>query len=163
MVHVNDIVEGKVTGITTFGAFVQLQDGTTGLIHISEVSTGYVSDIKNYLTVGQTLRAVALSVERDGKMSLSLKRLAEMEKGNQTGEAPKNEFKRHFTQDKTPKQQGNKEKQLLFNPPPVFEAPSESNAFEDKLSKFIKDSDEKLSALKKNTENKRGGGYVRRG
>jgi S1 RNA binding domain protein len=71
MVNVNDIVEGKVTGITAFGAFVQIQDGTTGLIHISEISTGYVSDINDYLKVGQTVKAVALSVEKDGKLSLS--------------------------------------------------------------------------------------------
>lgn len=79
MVNVNDIVEGKVTGITAFGAFVQIQDGTTGLIHISEISTGYVSDINDYLKVGQTVKAVALSVEKDGKLSLSLKRYLELE------------------------------------------------------------------------------------
>ena len=154
MVNVNDIVEGKVTGITAFGAFVQIQDGTTGLIHISEISTGYVSDINDYLKVGQTVKAVALSVEKDGKMSLSLKRFIELEQGEK-GRENKREFKK---QDKKP----NKGK-VFITQPPVYEPSKDDSSFEDKLNKFMKDSDEKLSALKKNTENKRGKGYVRRG
>ncbi len=159
MVNVNDIVEGKVTGITAFGAFVQIQDGTTGLIHISEISTGYVSDINDYLKVGQTVKAVALSVEKDGKLSLSLKRYLELEQG----EKPKSIKRKYKKQDRKPNKGMQGKGNLPYSPPPVYEPSKENSSFEDKLSKFMKDSDEKLSALRKNTESKRGGGYVRRG
>lgn len=160
MVNVNDIVEGKVTGITAFGAFVQIQDGTTGLIHISEISTGYVSDINDYLKVGQTVKAVALSVEKDGKLSLSLKRYLELEQG----EIPKS-IKREYKKQERKQNKGNFQSKgnLLYSQSPVYESSKDSSSFEDKLNKFMKDSDEKLSALRKSTESKRGGGYVRRG
>ncbi|NLM53825.1 MAG: S1 RNA-binding domain-containing protein, partial [Firmicutes bacterium] len=48
-IDVGSIVEGKVTGITNFGAFVELSNGQTGLVHISEVADAYVKDIKDYL------------------------------------------------------------------------------------------------------------------
>ena len=152
MLNVNDIVEGKVTGITVFGAFVQIEEGKSGLIHISEISTGYVSDINDFLVIGQEVKAVVLSVEKDGsKLSLSLKKYLEDHEGKKADK--RDDFK------KTAK----KERVFYESPPPMIEPLREDSSFEDKLNKFMKDSDEKLSALKKNTDSKRGGGYVRRG
>ena len=47
------ILSGKVTGLTDFGAFVELEGGKTGMIHISEVASNYVKDIREHLSVGQ--------------------------------------------------------------------------------------------------------------
>lgn len=66
-------VKGVVTGITNFGAFVLLEDGSTGLIHISRVSDRFVKDIHDFLTIGQSVEATLLSKDENGKIALSLK------------------------------------------------------------------------------------------
>ena len=71
------VLEGKVTGITAFGAFVALPEGKSGLIHISEVANTYVSDIHTFLSVGQTVKVRVLSISPEGKISLSAKRAEE--------------------------------------------------------------------------------------
>ena len=104
------------------------------------------------MVIGQEVKAVVLSVEKDGgKLSLSLKKYLE-DHGEKKPD--KKEFQKKALK---------KEKESFASPPPIYEPVKEDNSFEDKLNKFMKDSDEKLSALKKNTDNKRGGGYVRRG
>lgn len=74
---VGAVVDGKVTGITKFGAFVALEGGGSGLVHISEVANTYVNDISDYLTVGQTVKVRVMSIGEGGKINLSLKRAAE--------------------------------------------------------------------------------------
>ena len=72
--QVGDIVEGKVTGIKPFGAFVSLPEGKTGLVHISEVSYEFVQDLSAVLEDGQTVSVKVLSIAPDGKIALSIKR-----------------------------------------------------------------------------------------
>ena len=72
-VEVGNILEGKVTGITDFGAFVDLPDGKSGMVHISEVAPTYVNKISDHLTEGQTVKVKVLSVGENGKISLSIK------------------------------------------------------------------------------------------
>ena len=72
--QVGDIVEGKVTGIKPFGAFVSLPEGKTGLVHISEVSYEFVQDISTVLSDGQTVSVKVISIAPDGKIALSIKR-----------------------------------------------------------------------------------------
>ena len=69
-------VKGKITKITGFGAFVSTDDGKTGMIHISEISSGFVKDIRDYLSVGQEVEAAVISTDENGRLSLSLRRLA---------------------------------------------------------------------------------------
>ena len=71
---VGKIYEGKVTGITKFGAFVEIEPGTTGMVHISEVANTFVSEIKDHLTEGQSVKVKVLAVNDDGKISLSIKK-----------------------------------------------------------------------------------------
>lgn len=66
-------VKGTVTGITGFGAFVRLEDGRTGLIHISQVSDAYVTDVHDFLTVGQEVEPTVLSVDEKGRLAFTLK------------------------------------------------------------------------------------------
>lgn len=132
------IVEGKVTRITNFGAFVELEEGKTGLIHISEVAEVYVNDVHDFLSEGDTVQVKVVSIDGN-KIALSLKQAKakppEME--NQS-------FKQNRRGD--------------------FRKPQRqlSASFEDKLSKFLKDSDERLTDLKRKTDSKRGGRGSRR-
>ncbi|MGO1368163.1 MAG: S1 RNA-binding domain-containing protein [Senegalia sp. (in: firmicutes)] len=117
-VKVNSIVEGVVTGITNFGAFIQLGEGETGLVHISEVSDDYVKDINNYLKKAQKVKVKVLSVEK-GKISLSIRQAKP--KTNKPQEID-------WSKKADPKMKG--------------------LSFEDKLSKFLKDSNERQDQIK---------------
>lgn len=132
LVDVGNVIEGKVTGITSFGAFVQLPEGKTGLVHISEIADEYVKDVKSHLKENQMVKVRVLSVDNNGKISLSIKKA--VEPGTVKSCRPiEIDWGR---------------------------SANDSLSFEDRLSKFMKDSDEKLHDLKKNFEAKRGsGGY----
>lgn len=136
--EVGNIVEGKVTGITNFGAFVELPEGKKGMVHISEVAPTYVEKISDHLSVGQQVKVKVLSVGDDGKISLSIKKAMEREK-------PQGGQKRQRSQQK-PHHDNNNTKG-----PGSFEWQPKRNdgSFEDMLSRFKQSSDEKMSALKK--------------
>ena len=72
--QVGNILEGKVTTITKFGAFVALEGGRSGLVHISEIANTYVNDVRDYLQEGQSVRVLVLPAE-NGKLNLSMKRV----------------------------------------------------------------------------------------
>ncbi|GAB3056437.1 S1 domain-containing RNA-binding protein [Virgibacillus ainsalahensis] len=141
-IEVGSKVQGKVTGITNFGAFVELSDGKTGLVHISEVAHSYVKDVNDHLTSGDQVEVKVLS-EKDGKIALSIKQTMDKPEGqrpprqgrdgrNSKGPRSKNNFK-------------------------------SKESFEDKMAKFLKTSEENLATLKRSTETKRGGRGGRRG
>ena len=73
-IEVGSKVKGKVTGITNFGAFVELENKSTGLVHISEVADSYVKDINEHLSVGDEIQVKVINVEKDGKIGLSIKK-----------------------------------------------------------------------------------------
>ncbi|MFW6270094.1 MAG: S1 RNA-binding domain-containing protein [Bacillota bacterium] len=89
-IEVGSKVEGKVTGITDFGAFVELPGGNTGLIHISEVADTYVKDISNYLQKDEEVTVKVINVDDDGKIGLSIKQLENPEERKE--HAPKMSF-----------------------------------------------------------------------
>lgn len=115
-----EIVEGVVKTITNFGAFIDLGNGVTGLVHISEVSDGYVKDVSEFLEQNQKVKVKVLAIdEANKKITLSIKKA--------------NEKKREYQQ---PKQQ--------------------EMSFEDRISKFLKDSEERQSEVRHSFESKRG-------
>ena len=67
------ILEGKVTTITNFGAFVSLENRRSGLVHISEIANAYVNNVRDYLEEGQTVKVLVLSTD-NGKINLSIKK-----------------------------------------------------------------------------------------
>ncbi|MBD5140718.1 MAG: S1 RNA-binding domain-containing protein [Ruminococcus sp.] len=136
---VGKIYEGKVTGITKFGAFVELEPGTTGMVHISEVANTFVSEIKDHLAEGQSVKVKVLSVSEEGKISLSIKKASE-------NPNPKNKRSGGNGGGKRP---DNKQPQAE-KVPQTPEA-----AFEDMLNKFKQSSDERMGDLKKVIDNKR--------
>lgn len=133
-IEVGSVVEGKITKITNFGAFVELEDDVSGLIHISEVANEYVSNVSDFLHEGETVQAKVVSIDANGKVALSIKRM------------------------RPPVQEAEKPARVA-KPKPNRKL---SASFEDKLSKFLKDSDERLTDLKRKTDSKRGGRGSRR-
>lgn len=156
---VGDVLEGKVTGLTNFGAFVDI-GGKTGMVHISEVSNSYVKDIKECLTEGQEVKVKVLSISDEGKISLSIKR---------TMEAPP-ERRPRVNRDNRDSRDGRERRsapvQPQSNEPSSYEwqpKRPENLSFEDMMSRFKQASDEKLTMLKKGPENRRTGFSKRNG
>jgi len=131
-VEIGSIVEVKITGLTKFGAFVALDDGLVGMIHISEVAFQFIDDLSKHLTVGQTVRAKVLKVDENGRYSLSIKKA-------QPRPAPVQPQRRTSP-----------------SAPVSTPAPSEQS-FEDKLKQFMQSSDSRISDLRHNTDRKTGG------
>ena len=129
--EVGAILTGKITGITKFGAFVTVAPGKSGLVHISEIASTYVSDVRDHLTEGQDVTVKVIGVDKTGRMNLSIKAAAETPVAEVSHRpAPK--------------------------PPETVAEPS----FEDKLKRFMQDSNNKISSLKSNADKK---GARRRG
>lgn len=153
--QVGDIVEGKVTGIKPFGAFVSLPEGKTGLVHISEVSYEFVQDLSAVLTDGQAVQVKVLSIAPDGKIALSIKRT---QPAPERGARPQNAGARPAGSHRLPKRE---EKPRVWQPKPA--APQGEMSFEDMMARYKSRSEEKIADLKRVTENHRGGYSRRRG
>ena len=134
--EVGQKVKGKVTRITDFGAFVRMEDGQTGMIHISQVADTYVSNIHDVLTVGQELEPTVLSVDEKGRISLSLKSGKKTRRSE--GNGPRPGAKASVASSADPGAQ-----------PVLFEAAPKPTNFEDMLSRFKSTSEEKMSDLRK--------------
>lgn len=143
--EVGSIVEGKVTGITKFGAFVELGGGKTGMVHISEVSTSYVKEISDHLAENQVVKVKILSVSDDGKVSLSIKKCMDSQPQTQGSSAPP---------PPTPRRPHNRNEARVWQP--KRQLPQESMTFEDMMSRFKQTSEDKMSDLKRNTDMRRG-------
>lgn len=145
MFEVGEILDGKVTGLTNFGAFISLPENKTGMVHISEVASTYVSDIHDHLKEGQTVKVKVIDITPEGKISLSIKKAVEPEKTVRS-ERPRRENNRSGA-------------------PNVWRGTSEKSnepqTFEDMMAKFKQISDEKMVDLKRATDGKRSS-YSRR-
>ena len=141
--EIGKILDGKVTSITSFGAFVSLPDQKSGMIHISEISDSYVKDINEFLKVGQNVCVKVCSVDDKGRIALSLKQVAENVVENKT---EKNDITKRTDNS-------------VYND----KKDTENNSFEDMMSRFLKTSNEKITDLKKTMDAKRGGsGFSRK-
>lgn len=85
---IGTILEGKVKTITNYGAFIQLPEGRTGMVHISEISHAYVSDIHQHLTPGQVVKVKLIGIDEAGRISLSIKRAQEQERPQRPAAKP---------------------------------------------------------------------------
>ena len=160
-IEVGNILPGKVTGITNFGAFVDLGNRKTGLVHISEVSNSYIKDITDVLTVGDEVQVKVMEISGDGKVSLSIRRASADFSEETVEEKPK------FQKSAPRNQEGQGfKKPYSAKSAPSFEKKSPSQAkvndFDAMMSSFLKDSEDRLTSLKRNTEGKRGGRGGRR-
>ncbi len=118
MVEVGSIVEGKVVGITKFGAFVELEDGKRGLVHISEISDKFVKDVNEHLKLNDQVKVKVIGISPDGKIDLSIKKVNE-----------DRDYEIKLEKSKA--------------------------GFEQKMTRFMKQSQEKLTDLKRYNDSKR--------
>lgn len=156
--EVGAVFQGKVTGITKFGAFVDIGEGKTGMVHISEVAPVFVKEIRDFVTEGQEVKVRVIAINEDGKISLSIKKADE----NAQQERPQ---RRREDRPSRPPFRRREPQAPVVSPerPGEYEWQARENAgnFEDMMSRFKQTSDEKILDLKRN-ENKRGG-YSRKG
>lgn len=154
--EVGSVLEGKVVRIMPFGVFVETEKKKSGLVHISEISADYIKDISDHVRVGDLVMVKVLGVDEKGKMSLSIKQAAE--------EAARRQREKRELKREKKKAAAKAEANRIIRPADVdFFGNSEAElSFEDKLSRFKQDSDEKIQALKRNAESKRSGGYSRK-
>ncbi len=125
---IGSIVEGKVTGITKFGAFVSLPEGKSGLVHISEIAYAYVSEVSDHLHVGQDVKVKVIGIDESNRINLSIKK-ARPPPPRQSG-AGAGQSRGPGSRPSEPKQ------------------PSAPATFEDRLNQFMQQSDSKLSEIR---------------
>jgi S1 RNA binding domain protein len=169
-----------VTGVKAFGAFVALPEGRTGMVHISEVSNEYVQDLNTVLAEGQIVRVQVVGISPDGKIALSMKRLLPpppprqgSARGGRPG-APRNNNMGgmggpHGSNGapRAERPQGGGRRSAREAAPQVWQpkpkAQPQNMSFEDMMSRFKSQSEEKMADLDHETSNRRGGGYAPRG
>lgn len=173
-IEVGSQVQGRVTNITNFGAFVDLGDNKTGLVHISEIADHFVKDINDELQKNDEILVKVLKIEDNGNIALSIK---QSDQPNQTAEKkaarPASTVE---SSEKRPERKPEKSYQRQESAPRYSSRPRPtsgsssfskaskgSGSFDDLMSDFLKDSEERLTSLKRNTEHKRGGRGGRRG
>ena len=185
--QVGSILEGKVTSITNFGAFVALEGGKSGLVHISEIANTFVNDVHDFLQEGQEVKVLVLSTE-NGKINLSIKKAQPRPAGggfrNNNGPRPAGGGFRSnngprpagggFRSNNGPRPAGGprsggeggfrsgprpqQPRAARPQPAPV----SGDQAFEDKLKQFLSSSEGKMADLNRSIDGKRGGGRRRK-
>ncbi|MBV7391746.1 MULTISPECIES: S1 domain-containing RNA-binding protein [Enterococcus] len=154
-IEVGAKLQGKVSGITNFGAFIDLGEGKTGLVHISEISNGFVKDIHDVLTVGDEVTVKVTSVGDDGKVGLSIRKAEDQPERPQPEKKTFNRERRD-TRPSKPQNKGN------FSKGNNKDFGNKKEDFDTLMSSFLKDSDDRLLSLRRNTEGKRGGRGGRR-
>ena len=139
---VGSVLEGKVTGITKFGAFVSLPEGKSGLVHISEIAYSYVNDVKDHLKEGQEVKVKVIGIDENGRINLSIKKAMDPPP-------------RPAGQGRPMSRPGGHNGGGFRGKP----APAEPASFEDRLKQFMAASDSKLSELRQSERrsSRRGG------
>ena len=177
-IEVGNVFEGRVTGVKPFGAFVALPEGRVGMVHISEVSNEFVQDIATVLHDGDTVKVQVINVAPDGKIALSMKRLLPRPARENRGPAggprpggarPDGPRGGHFGAGRggagRPQREGGRGPARDAAPrvwQPKAPAKSDNLSFEDMMSRFKSQSEEKMADLDHETNNRRGGGYAPR-
>ena len=144
MLEIGAILEGKITGLTAFGAFVSLPDGKSGMVHISEVSTSFVKDIKDFLKEGQIVKVKVVGISEEGKISLSIRK----------AEAPKEPREQKEGAPQRPRRNNDRPRANVWQGQPSKN--KEAMSFEDMMAQFKQASDEKMSDLKRSVDFKNG-------
>ena len=174
--EVGEVFEGKVTGITKFGAFVAMPDGKNGLVHISEIANTYVNDINEFVKEGQVVKVRVIGIGDGGKVNLSIKQ-AEAQPAprkprfNNNREGGNREGGREFNRDnaapkREPREQGSQGGNFESRPPRrtaprnddrrMGEVKTNSGdvSFEDKLKAFMQESDSRIAGNKMYADHK---------
>lgn len=129
---IGSVYDGKIVNVTKFGAFVDV-NGDIGLVHISEISNKYIKDIKEYLKDKKDVKVKVLSIDGNGKISLSIKQVEDKFESNNKRISDKKENDN------------------------VKSSMSNKLNFEDILFKYLKDSEERMQDFRKNQDSKQRG------
>lgn len=160
--QVGSVLEGRVTSIMKFGAFVALEGGGSGLVHISEIANTFVEDVHDHLQAGQTVKVLVLSAE-NGRVNLSIKKAQPDRRLPRAGAASRSGA---ASRTGTASRSGAGPRTAAASRPPQTPAqggekpaplpPSEDQAFEDKLKRFLSSSEGKMADLNRSMDGKRG-------
>lgn len=162
---VGSIVEGKVTGITKFGAFVALPDGKSGLVHISEIAYSYVNEVSDFLQEGQQVKVKVIGIDESNRINLSIKKTMDPPSrpaGHQGGfHSANNRSGGTHASNGAGTRNGGSSRSHSGSYAPRSAQSKEPASFEDKLKQFMQSSDSKLSELRymeKKGSSRRGNG-----
>ena len=147
---VGAILEGKVKSITNFGAFIALPENKTGMVHISEVANTYVSDIRTFLTEGQDVKVMVISLD-NGKVNLSMKRLEPKPQRDNNASRPnfRDGGRAPANREGSANNNAGANRQPRPAAPATPPAPKTADQlFEERLKQFMTESDSKLSSLR---------------
>ena len=148
---VGAILEGKVKSITNFGAFIALPDNKTGMVHISEVANTYVSDIHSFLTEGQDVKVMVISLD-NGKVNLSMKRLEPKPQRDNNRAGFRNNNNNPSNRDNG-SSGGNRQNRTAAPAAPATPKTADQ-VFEERLKQFMTESDSKLSSLRQYSDHR---------
>lgn len=143
-IEVGAVLEGTVTSIAKFGAFVSLPERRSGLVHISEIAAAYVADVNDFLQVGQTVKVKVLAITPEGKINLSIKRAEEQPHQNAQQRAPRQSAPR------APRAAGSAPSGGMVH------GPTNDASFEDRLKHFMQESDSRIAGNRLYSDRNRG-------
>ncbi len=138
--EIGKVYEGKVKGITQYGAFVDIEGGGTGMVHISEIANTFVNEIREHLTENQEVKVKVFGIYEAGKVSLSIKKAVD-------NPPPQR-------QPRPKKIDNQRSKGVIWEP--KKQTPMSELSFEDMLSRFKQNSEEKMCDIKRSTDRKNG-------
>ena len=147
---VGTVVEGKVSKITNFGAFINIDGGGSGMVHISEVANTYVKDINEHLKVGDSVKAKVVAINENNKIVLSIKALLPPEP------KPQQNRSRDGQRENRDSRGSRGNNTYIYQPPKPY-TPATGDAFEDMMARFKRTSDDKMSDLSRVMDTRRGG------
>ena len=171
--EIGKVYNGKVKGITQYGAFVDIEGGGTGMVHISEIANTYVSDIREHLAEDQDVKVKVIGINEQGKVSLSIKKASEngdaqprqrrfdkgqgkFDKGDKGGEKfdKFDKGERSFDKGERSNERPQRSKPVIWEPKKPI--PQSEMTFEDMMSRFKQTSEERMCDLKRSTDRKNG-------
>jgi len=152
--EIGKIYTGKVKGIKNYGAFVDIDGGGSGMVHISEVANTFVSDIHEHLTENQEVKVKVIGINEEGKVSLSIKKALPpsenvQQKQKRYGNDRQNDKN---TEKNNERNNSQKIKPVVWEPKKTI--PQSEMSFEDMMSHFKQSSEEKMCDIKRNTDRK---------
>jgi len=149
--EVGEIFEGKVTGITKFGAFVAMPDGKNGLVHISEIANTFVNDINDFVKEGEMVKVKVIGIGEGGKVNLSIKQLLAPSQPRQNRPRPAGAGGSEGRSQQPPRRSGGYREERKMG---QVTTSTGDVSFEDKLKQFMQESDSRIADNKMYADHK---------
>ena len=161
--EIGKIYNGKVKGITQYGAFVDIDGGGSGMVHISEIANTYVNEIRDHLTENQEVKVKVIGINEAGKVSLSIKKAMDngegasqrqrRNSGDRNGDRSERGDRNGDRGDRNDRRESRPKPNVWE---PKKQTPPSEMSFEDMMSRFKQTSEERMCDLKRSTDRKNG-------